>query len=71
MTVQAAPGLDPATVAAQFPILSRVDDGKPLVYLDSAATAQNAAKSPLFIKSSPSVPPSIPHPFLISRLTVW
>ena len=36
-------GLDPAQVAAEFPILSRVDDGKPLVYLDSAATAQKPA----------------------------
>ena len=36
-------GLDPAQVAAQFPILARVDDGKPLVYLDSAATAQKPA----------------------------
>jgi cysteine desulfurase / selenocysteine lyase len=36
-------GLDPAAVAAEFPILSRVDDGKPLVYLDSAATAQKPA----------------------------
>ena len=36
-------GLDPATIAGQFPILARVDDGKPLVYLDSAATAQKPA----------------------------
>jgi len=43
MTVQAAPGLDPAAVAEQFPILGRVDNGKPLVYLDSAATAQKPA----------------------------
>jgi cysteine desulfurase / selenocysteine lyase len=38
-----ASGLDPAAIAAEFPILSRVDDGKPLVYLDSAATAQKPA----------------------------
>src|SRR3712207_2168861 len=38
-----APGLAPAAIAAEFPILSRVDDGKPLVYLDSAATAQKPA----------------------------
>ena len=45
MTVQAptASGLDSAAIAAEFPILSRVDDGKPLVYLDSAATAQKPA----------------------------
>ena len=36
-------GLDPAAVAAQFPILRREDDGQPLVYLDSAATAQKPA----------------------------
>jgi cysteine desulfurase/selenocysteine lyase len=35
--------LDPAAVASQFPILSRVDGGKPLVYLDSGATAQKPA----------------------------
>jgi cysteine desulfurase/selenocysteine lyase len=45
MTLQTptASGLDPAAIAAEFPILSRVDDGKPLVYLDSAATAQKPA----------------------------
>jgi cysteine desulfurase / selenocysteine lyase len=45
MTVQTptASGLDSAAIAAEFPILSRVDDGKPLVYLDSAATAQKPA----------------------------
>jgi cysteine desulfurase / selenocysteine lyase len=43
MSVPAAVGLDLAAVAAEFPILSRVDDGKPLVYLDSAATAQKPA----------------------------
>ena len=31
---------DPAAVRAQFPILSRQVNGKPLVYLDSAASAQ-------------------------------
>ena len=39
----ASPGLDATRIAAAFPILSRVDDGKPLVYLDSAATAQKPA----------------------------
>ena len=44
MTLQAAAaGIDPARVAEEFPILQRVDDGKPLVYLDSAATAQKPA----------------------------
>ena len=44
MTVEAAhatiPALDAARVAADFPILSRRINGKPLTYLDSAATAQ-------------------------------
>ena len=31
---------DPATIRAQFPILSRQVNGKPLIYLDSAASAQ-------------------------------
>ena len=31
---------DPYAVRAQFPILSRTVNGKPLVYLDSAASAQ-------------------------------
>jgi cysteine desulfurase/selenocysteine lyase len=31
---------DPAAVRAQFPILSRQVNGKPLIYLDSAASAQ-------------------------------
>jgi cysteine desulfurase/selenocysteine lyase len=39
----AAAALDPTRVAEQFPILGRVDNGKPLVYLDSAATAQKPA----------------------------
>ena len=34
------PRLDVAAVAAQFPILQREIDGRPLVYLDSGATAQ-------------------------------
>jgi cysteine desulfurase/selenocysteine lyase len=34
------PGLDVAAVRAQFPILRRTLRGRPLVYLDSAATAQ-------------------------------
>ena len=33
-------GLDVAQIRAQFPILSREVNGKPLVYLDSAASAQ-------------------------------
>ena len=33
-------GLDVAKIRADFPILSRVFEGKPLVYLDSAATSQ-------------------------------
>jgi cysteine desulfurase/selenocysteine lyase len=36
----AAPGLDVASLRAQFPILARMQRGKPLVYLDTAATAQ-------------------------------
>jgi cysteine desulfurase/selenocysteine lyase len=39
----ATAALDPARVAEEFPILARVDDGKPLVYLDSGATAQKPA----------------------------
>lgn len=35
-----APRPDPARVRADFPILSRRINGKPLVYLDSAATSQ-------------------------------
>jgi cysteine desulfurase/selenocysteine lyase len=38
--VTSAPGIDVASVAAQFPILTREINGKPLTYLDSAATAQ-------------------------------
>lgn len=33
-------GLDVASIRAQFPILSRQVNGKPLIYLDSAASAQ-------------------------------
>jgi len=41
MAVSAAtPAFDAAAVAAQFPILQREIDGRPLVYLDSGATAQ-------------------------------
>ena len=36
----AAPAWDPARVRADFPILAREIHGKPLVYLDSAASAQ-------------------------------
>jgi cysteine desulfurase/selenocysteine lyase len=36
----AAAGLDPARVRAEFPILGRSQRGRPLAYLDSAATAQ-------------------------------
>jgi cysteine desulfurase/selenocysteine lyase len=43
MATAAPTALDPARVAAEFPILQRVDDGKPLVYLDSGATAQKPA----------------------------
>ena len=35
-----APGLDVAAVRDDFPILSSTVDGRPLVYLDSAATSQ-------------------------------
>ncbi len=38
------PALDPARVRSEFPVLSRfVRDGKPLVYLDNAATSQKPA----------------------------
>jgi cysteine desulfurase/selenocysteine lyase len=42
MATQAAspPAFDVASVAAQFPILQREIDGRPLVYLDAGATAQ-------------------------------
>src|SRR5579863_9102274 len=36
----ASPGLDVARVRADFPILARQINGKPLVYLDSAASSQ-------------------------------
>jgi len=36
----AMPGFDAAAVRAQFPILARQINGKPLVYLDSAASSQ-------------------------------
>ncbi|MGH8230476.1 MAG: aminotransferase class V-fold PLP-dependent enzyme, partial [Steroidobacteraceae bacterium] len=36
----AAPALDVARVRAQFPILARQINGRPLVYLDSAASSQ-------------------------------
>jgi cysteine desulfurase/selenocysteine lyase len=38
--VTSAPGLDVAAVGAQFPILAREINGRPLTYLDSGATAQ-------------------------------
>jgi cysteine desulfurase / selenocysteine lyase len=38
--VQAAPAFDLARVRADFPILSQLVHGKPLVYLDNAASAQ-------------------------------
>jgi cysteine desulfurase/selenocysteine lyase len=38
-----APPFDVAAVRAQFPILSRQVNGRPLVYLDNAATAQKPA----------------------------
>ena len=34
------PGFDPVAVRAEFPILSRTVHGRPLVYLDNAASAQ-------------------------------
>ncbi|MEO1038298.1 MAG: cysteine desulfurase [Pseudomonadota bacterium] len=34
------PGFDPYAIRSEFPILSRTVNGKPLVYLDSAASAQ-------------------------------
>ena len=34
------PGFDPLPIRAQFPILSRQVNGRPLVYLDNAASAQ-------------------------------
>ena len=37
---RAAPVFDVAKLRAQFPILARMERGKPLVYLDTAATAQ-------------------------------
>ena len=40
VTQHEAPALDVARVRADFPILQRVVNGKPLVYLDSAATSQ-------------------------------
>jgi len=36
----AAPPLDPARIRADFPLLAREVNGRPLVYLDSAATSQ-------------------------------
>ncbi|MEA2478543.1 MAG: cysteine desulfurase / selenocysteine lyase, partial [Thermoleophilaceae bacterium] len=42
-TAAATHALDVESVAAQFPFLERVDNGKPLTYLDSAATAQKPA----------------------------
>ncbi|HJU57271.1 MAG TPA: SufS family cysteine desulfurase [Actinomycetota bacterium] len=40
LTEQRSAGLDVARVRKDFPILERTVDGKPLVYLDSAATSQ-------------------------------
>ena len=31
---------DPSTIRSEFPILSRTVNGRPLVYLDNAATSQ-------------------------------
>jgi cysteine desulfurase/selenocysteine lyase len=39
-TTGPVPGLDPATVRGDFPILQREVHGRPLVYLDSANTSQ-------------------------------
>ena len=38
--VDTPPGFDVARVRADFPILDRMVNGRPLVYLDSAATSQ-------------------------------
>lgn len=35
-----APGIDTAAIRQQFPVLARLVKGKPLVYLDNAATSQ-------------------------------
>jgi cysteine desulfurase / selenocysteine lyase len=40
MNVMTKPSLDVATIRAQFPILTQTVRGKPLVFLDSAASAQ-------------------------------
>jgi cysteine desulfurase/selenocysteine lyase len=40
MSVQTAPRLDPDALRADFPILGREVNGRPLVYLDNAATTQ-------------------------------
>ena len=40
LTEQRSAGLDVARVRKDFPILERTVEGKPLVYLDSAATSQ-------------------------------
>ena len=39
-TTVRAPGLDVERIRAEFPILARTVNGRPLVYLDNAATAQ-------------------------------
>ena len=39
-TVASAPALDARALRADFPILAQRPHGKPLVYLDSAATSQ-------------------------------
>ncbi len=43
-TLATAAGLDPAEVRRDFPILDRQVHGRPLVYLDSAATSQKPAQ---------------------------
>jgi cysteine desulfurase/selenocysteine lyase len=40
MTATSAPGLDVERLRREFPVLQRTLNGKPLVYLDSAATSQ-------------------------------
>ena len=40
----ASPGLDINKVRADFPVLQRTVHGKPLVYLDTAASAQRPLK---------------------------
>ena len=54
-TTQKAKAFDLARVRADFPILSEIVHGKPLVYLDSANTSQIPLKPTKY--SSPSAAP--------------